>query len=323
MRASGKSRPISTNVQAAITSQKKAYQDESDAVAHLLANRNAMNAADLAAAAATERARLGAFLDNSSALPSLATVAGDIESARAAGLVIPPALLDRLATLQKSIDQLAIARDALRAVAKSLEPSQSIPVLTGANSTLSGNVTCIDDPTQKPWDQDVPVTIDFEELPRWNAAVGLLVSSLGRLQYDLVPTNPHQVPATSTTPASFAADTIIGQKARSPVQLVPFTLVNFRTGDFVKWNKQFTWGPAFGIGVNPNNGDTQAEYFEGAYLAIGPVSFFAGIHNGRRQRIQSPFYPNEVVDTAILTVPLTHVWWNQPAIGISYQLPLH
>jgi hypothetical protein len=223
--------------------------------------------------------------------------------------------------LQETEKLLSSARDGLRGLRDYLAPNkfslqQEIALVPDQNSSTTGNLTCVDDQSKASWGQDVPLSITYDELPRWSFSAGVLFSSLGRLQYGIRPqaTTPPVSPQTATN--------VINKTDRSSFQIIPFSFMNYRLKDWVWKEHQFTFGVAGGLGVNPNNGDNQAEFFEGGSLSIGSVSFYLGCHNGRRQRLGNGFTLNETVDPAVTNLPINHIWWNQPAIGVSYRIPL-
>ncbi len=216
------------------------------------------------------------------------------------------------------------ARDELRGLleyllSKQFALSQTIELVPDKNSTTSGTLTCADDQTKASWGQDVPLTITYDELPHWSVTAGVLFSSLGRLQYGIRPQATNPPPTTGPQTGTSK----IVETDRSKFQVIPFSFANFRVKDWVWKQHQFVFGLSGGLGGNANNGDTQAEFFEGGALSIGNVSLYFGIHNGRRQRVGGGFGVNQTVDpSTVTTLPINHIWWNQPAIGISYRIPL-
>ena len=83
-----------------------------------------------------------------------------------------------------------------------------------------------------------------------------------------------------------------------------------------------SFGPAFGISVNPNNGTGNAEFFEGVSLGIQRISILAGFHNGRYQTFGSGYYAGEQVPAGT-TPPTERIWTTHLAFGIAYRIPLH
>jgi len=83
-----------------------------------------------------------------------------------------------------------------------------------------------------------------------------------------------------------------------------------------------SFGPAFGISPNPNNGGINAEFFEGVSLGIQRLSLLAGFHNGRYQTFAGGYDVGEEVPSG--TTPRTErIWTTHLAFGIAYRIALH
>jgi len=73
--------------------------------------------------------------------------------------------------------------------------------------------------------------------------------------------------------------------------------------------------------VNPNNGSTTAEFFEGASLGIHRVALFVGVHNGRSQEFGEGYSVGQTLPPGVsVTPPTTLLWKNAVAFGISYRI---
>jgi hypothetical protein len=80
-------------------------------------------------------------------------------------------------------------------------------------------------------------------------------------------------------------------------------------------------GLAGGILVNPNNGTTQAEFFEGIPFGIQRFVFLIGNHTARSQNLTAGYYVGGPVTAS--TTPATVLnWSNGLAFGITYRIPL-
>lgn len=217
--------------------------------------------------------------------------------------------------------QLWAMHDYLRS--KDFHISQDIALVPDQNSVTTGNLTCVDDQSKTAWDQDVPLTVTYDELPRWSFSAGVLFSSQGRLQFGIRPSAATvPAPPPSPTPTPVKGNATVLKTDSSSFQVVPFSFASIRLWDWVMHHQQFSLGLAGGLGVNPNNGDNQAEFFEGLSVTWKNVSFYAGSHNARQQILGGNFALNEVVDPQTVgSLPINHDWVHKFAGGISYRIP--
>ena len=78
-----------------------------------------------------------------------------------------------------------------------------------------------------------------------------------------------------------------------------------------------------GIGLNPNNGKNQLEYFVGSAIGIKNAYVQVGSHIGRFQELGGGFNIGDTVpDKFPQTVPLERRYTAKLGIAISYKIPL-
>jgi hypothetical protein len=193
---------------------------------------------------------------------------------------------------------------------------------------VTESVTCKDILTQAPAFDTISFTAYYENLPRLDFSAGAIMSLLGGRQVGLV-SGPCGPPATC---AGSNPTTMLAITNQSRVQWIPTAFFEYHP-----WNSKCPWakngapsqtlgyvcsfGPAFGLMINPNNGATAAEYFEGISLGIQRVAFFVGNHTGRYQEFGGGYYVGETVPAGV-TPPTYRHWTNHLAFGISYRIPL-
>ena len=80
-------------------------------------------------------------------------------------------------------------------------------------------------------------------------------------------------------------------------------------------------GLAGGFLVNPNNGTTHAEFFEGISFGIQRFVILIGNHTGRSQNLTNGYYAGAPVASGT-TPTFVSNWANGLAFGITYRIPL-
>jgi hypothetical protein len=104
---------------------------------------------------------------------------------------------------------------------------------------------------------------------------------------------------------------------RADGQLVPFTFYNYRF-----WGgRKFNLNGSGGVGVNPNNGSAQVEFFFGGSLGFNNVFLQLGGHVGRWQELGGGLVIGDAVP-AVIPVPIERRYTVRPSVGVSYKLPL-
>lgn len=170
---------------------------------------------------------------------------------------------------------------------------------------------------------NITFTAYYESVPMWDFSAGALVSLLPARQ---VGTVSGPLPSASTT---------LAVTNRSAVQFIPaafFELhpsryLNFRcpwakegTGNH-PWGYVCSFGPAGGFLVNPNNGTTTPEFFEGFSFGIHRLAILIGNHSGRFQEFGEGYEIGQTVPSGT-TPPTVRRWTNHLAFGVSFRIPL-
>jgi len=248
--------------------------------------------------------------------------------------------------IKDQLDQVRKIRDTIRQYndfVKAVDTSKPLTVNELAmdrfrQKSVSETITCKDAVTQAQPFPTMTFTAYYENTPTFDISAGAIMSltpgrQVGVVSSPILATGPVPIMSGSTlcVPSSSPA-ACLGVTSRSAVQFMPAA--------FFEWHKNWKWpgvangdayhpfgyvgsfGPAFGISVNPNNGTASAEFFEGVSLGIQRISILAGLHNGRFQTFTDGYYVGEEVPMG--TTPRTErAWTNHLALGISYRIPLH
>jgi hypothetical protein len=224
---------------------------------------------------------------------------------------------------------------------KSKLTEQLAPMAYFSGKSVTETVTCKDAISNNPAFDNIIFTAYYEGLPHFDISAGALFSLLGGRQVGSV-TQPwsatdqamcnSKAPMGSTTPCG--PGTTLAYTSKSWYQFMPGVFFEWRAVNFLPgWVKNgspvhklgylWSFGPAFGIDINPNNGTTEAEFFEGISLGIQRFTIMAGFHDGRYQQYGGGFYVGEAFPTgAMVTPPIVRNWAVRPAFGIAYRIPI-
>jgi hypothetical protein len=201
-----------------------------------------------------------------------------------------------------------------------------LPMTRYAQKQVSEAITCKDVLTQVQVFDSVTFTAYYEPAASWDLSAGAFIS--------LVP--GHQV-GTVSGPLPAAA-TMLAVTSSSAVQFIPGAVfevhpsslhMNFvcpwakneeGTG-YHPWGYVCSAGPAVGFLVNPNNGTTSAEFFEGISFGIQRLAILIGNHTGRFQQFTDGYEIGQTVPSGTMP-PTNRKWTNHPALGISYRIPI-
>jgi hypothetical protein len=203
-----------------------------------------------------------------------------------------------------------------------------LPMAYYANKQVTETITCKDVLTQSQAFDAITFTAFYENLPKLDFSAGAVLSLIHGHQV-----GPVSGPCPSIASCGTASpNTLLAVTNYSRVQWIPGAFFEFHP-----WNCKCPWatngashhyfgyvcsiGPAFGLLVNPNNGTTAAEYFEGISFGIHRVAIFVGNHTGHYQEFSEGYAVGEVVPSG-LTPPTHRYWTNHLAFGISYRIPL-
>ena len=209
-----------------------------------------------------------------------------------------------------------------------------IPMDRFRQKAVSETITCKDAATQTQTFSTMTFTAFYENTPVFDISAGAIMSTTPGRQVGVV-TGPYSTGTTAANPSSCVAQTTpvtcLGVTSQSKVQFMPAA--------FVEWHVDWKWpgahngrayhpfgyvgtfGPAFGISVNPNNGTASAEFFEGVSLGIHRIAIMAGFHNGRYQTFADGYYVGEVVPSTVTSPRTERTWTTHFAIALTYRIP--
>jgi hypothetical protein len=104
-------------------------------------------------------------------------------------------------------------------------------------------------------------------------------------------------------------------------QLVPFAFFNLVVPGLS--GPRGYLAASVGLGLNPNNGPTHAEYFAGGAIGLGRfVAITAGVHFGTRMEPDNGFAVGDVLPSNVTSVPTRRERETGFAIALSYGVPL-
>jgi len=181
------------------------------------------------------------------------------------------------------------------------------------NAKVSGTVTCTNFFTKQISVEAIPFTVTYQNIPRASVTMGVLFTTLNKRQVG--------TQALRTGTAADGTPTFrntFAETDRSGNQMVPFSFFNVYLSGTRKLNLNLTGG----IGVNPNNGKNQAEFFVGGALGLKNVYLQFGGHIGRWQELGGGFGFGETVPANFPGVPIERRYTMRLAVGLSYRLPL-
>jgi hypothetical protein len=159
------------------------------------------------------------------------------------------------------------------------------------------------------------VTIIYQSAPRVSVSAGFLYSVLDR---GTVGVAAHRIGADDGV-VSYQRRVV--ENDRAAWQVVPFSFVNLIAPGFR--GRRVSPAASAGVGLNPNNGGTVAEYFAGGALSVGrAVTLHLGVHFGNRVMPGGQFSLGDVVPDRLTAVPTTRAQARALAVGMAYRLPL-
>jgi hypothetical protein len=197
-----------------------------------------------------------------------------------------------------------------------------LPMSIYAQKQVTEAITCKDVATQVQAFDAITFTAYYEPAASWDLSAAAFVSLIPSRELGTISGPP---PASAT---------ILAVTNSGPVQFVPGAVfeihpspLNFRcpwakegTG-YHPWGYVCSFGPAGGFLINPNNGTTQAEFFEGVSFGIHRVAILIGNHTGRFQEFTEGYQIGQTVPAGT-TPPTTRRWTNHPAFGICFRIPV-
>jgi len=197
-----------------------------------------------------------------------------------------------------------------------------LPMSIYAQKQVTEAITCKDVATQTQVFDVITFTAYYEAAASWDLSAGGFVSLLPARQVGTV-----SGPLPAATP-------LLAVTNHSAVQFIPGAIfelhpshLNFRCPwakdgrRYHPWGYVCSFGPAVGFLLNPNNGTTTGEFFEGVSFGINRFSILFGNHTGRFQEFAEGFAVGQTVPSGT-TPPTVRRWTNHVAFGISYRIPI-
>ena len=194
---------------------------------------------------------------------------------------------------------------------------------TDRKATITGNIACVSDVDGKTATTDpINYSILYQDVPHWSASAGLLVSFQPKRTYGVISQNPGS-----------QQQNVVAITDQAPAQAIPMAFVNYRLTrysfkyddrmlhfgrnreDTLVWTAHLTAG----MGVNPNNGANQPEFFLGLALGFNRFLIHPGVHFGRMQSLGGGFTPGTAVGSGI-TPPINWSYHAAFSIGFSVRV---
>jgi len=196
---------------------------------------------------------------------------------------------------------------------------QEFPLGTDRKTTITGYVSCVSDVDGKtPTTDQINYSVLYQNIPVLSASAGLLTTFQEK-----------KVIGTTTTLANNTAgfNTIFAVTDSARAQVFPMAYFNVRLGGYLKTNwyrrpedeLDITSHLSAGIGVNPNTGTNQPEFFVGMAFGLNKLMIHPGVHFGRTQSLGGGFTLNSVVPTGF-TGPVPINWSYHPAFSIGFSV---
>jgi prefoldin subunit 5 len=255
---------------------------------------------------------------------------------------------DRLDCLERNLDPIRRRRDDLLSARGELEKFRDLidnhktriydskRLINDSGAKVTGTVTCTNYFTKRPAAEQIvetqaggkevtkvvevdpiPFTVTYQDKPAGSVSGGVLFTTLNKRQLGTVTVNTGTAAGTTDGTSSFR--TIYGETDTADSQLVPFTFYNHRL-----WGThKFSLNGSGGIGINPNNGAAQVEFFFGGAVGVKNFFFQFGGHAGRWQELGRGFTIGDLLPVGTAPVaPIERRYTIRPSAGVSYRLPL-
>jgi hypothetical protein len=196
---------------------------------------------------------------------------------------------------------------------------QDFSLATDRKTTITSSVSCVSDVDGKtPTTDQISYSVLYQNVPVLSASAGLLTTFQEK-----------RVIGTTTTSATNSAgfNTILAVTDSARAQVFPMAYFNLRFGKYLKthWYKRpedeldITKHLSAGIGVNPNTGTNQPEFFVGMAFGFNKLMIHPGVHFGRTQSLGGGFTLNSVVPAGYAG-PVPIDWSYHPAFSIGFSV---
>jgi hypothetical protein len=203
--------------------------------------------------------------------------------------------------------------------------SKDLPMVPNRQQTATTSISCTNSITKKASVPTIPVTVMYEGRPDLSVSVGALLSTIEKQKLG---TTAVSTGTNSSGQPTFKS--VFAVVDHAPVQVIPFAFLNYRLFNLQKKNSDPTVQPRYtlhastGVGVNPNSGSNEVEFFFGAGFGIKKLLVQVGDHVGRFQDgFNGGFNVGDIVPSNFpSTLPIHKVYRNGFGVALSYKLPL-
>jgi hypothetical protein len=199
---------------------------------------------------------------------------------------------------------------------------QAFRMPTDYGATDTGTISCSTDTTPAVATTDsINYSILYQNIPALTVSAGLLTTFLEKREYGVT----QEVDPNNTT----MAQTVFAVTDSARASVFPMAFVDYRTG---KPALKTWWGEpnnelviannvGAGIGINPNTGTNQVEFFVGDAISFSRVFIHAGVHFGRTESLGGGFSLGPVPSNfSGTTAPINWSYHPSFAIGLSVRV---
>jgi hypothetical protein len=203
--------------------------------------------------------------------------------------------------------------------------SKDLPLVPNRQQTATTSISCTNSITKKASVPTIQVTVMYEGTPNLSVSVGALLSTIEKQKLG---TTAVSTGMNSTGQPTFKS--VFAVVDHAPVQVIPFAFLNYRLFNLERKKCDPTKRPRYtlhastGVGVNPNSGSNEVEFFFGLAFGIKKLFVQVGDHVGRFQEgFTGGFNIGDTVPANFpSTLPIHKVYRNGFGIALSYKLPL-
>jgi hypothetical protein len=193
---------------------------------------------------------------------------------------------------------------------------QDLLLAQDRNVKVTQSVSCVSllDKTKVTLDP-VPISVTYQNVPRLTFSVGPVLSTLNKRQIgtSLVKTGTDDKGAATLK-------TTIAVTDQAAAQVVPFSFLNFKLYDRPWASRTFTFNLSGGVGVNPNSGTKEPEFFSGVAFGLDRMLVHLGMHTGRLQQLGGGFQIGDTVPDKTSGLPINRSYENRFAVALSFRI---
>ncbi|MGC2238687.1 MAG: hypothetical protein WA584_21210 [Pyrinomonadaceae bacterium] len=200
--------------------------------------------------------------------------------------------------------------------------AQELAFLPYNQQIATTTVSCTNVLSKKLTTAQIPIIFHFKNDPNLSVSVGPLLSTIPKQKLGTTPINTGlNISGASTFRSEFAV------VDKTSYQIVPFTFLNYRFFEFGRGSNPvkpslFSLNFSAGIGLNPNSGNNEVEYFVGGAIGFKRYMIQFGDHIGRFQEgFNGGFNIGDTVPANFpSTLPIRKVYRHGFGIAFSYRL---